>query len=69
MKTESLIVPKHQYGIEDKNMKDQKGEVVKVRSGGRVTIPKNLLNKKGIKDGDYVLLKVERIRMEIEESK
>ena len=50
-------------------MKDQKGEVVKVRSGGRVTIPKTLLNQKGIEDGDYVSLKVERIRMEIEESK
>jgi len=59
-------MPKCQYGIEDKKMKDQKGEVVKVSSGGRVTIPKPSLDKKGIKEGDFVLLKVEKVRMEIE---
>ena len=47
-------------------MKDKKGEVVKVRKGGRVTIPKTLLNEKGIKEKDLVLLSIEKIRIEIE---
>ena len=47
-------------------MKDKKGEVVKVRKGGRVTIPKALLNEKGIKEKDFILLVVEKVKMEIE---
>ena len=43
-----------------------RGNIVRVRNNGRVTIPPTLLNEKGIADGDFVLLSIEKIRIEIE---
>lgn len=43
-------------------MNEEKGEVVVVRRGGRVTIPKALLDKKKIKEKDHVLLLVNKVK-------
>ena len=54
---------------EIRNDKKIKGEaIVKLQKGGRIVIPKTLLQKKKIEEGDYVAISVIKVRMVLEEN-
>lgn len=51
-------------------MKTEKGEVVKVQKGRRLTLSKSFCDRKGIEEENWILIEpVEKVEIEVKENK
>ena len=51
-------------------MKTEKGEVVKMQKGRRIALSKPFCEKKGIEEGDWILIEpVGKVEIEVKENK